>query len=556
MRLCRALGLIAMASLYLFAAGCGKVPAPDSAPASPSTQGSAVSPGEGEQPADGDWLIAHLAAEPAHLNPITSSEAPAGTVYGLIFESLIERDNETLAFKARVAEQWAISPDHLAYTFMINKAARFSDGTPLTAHDVKFTFDKMMDPSTAAPHLRNYFQDIRSCDVLDDFTVRFTCNKPYFKHLSMIGGLEILPRHIYGQGDFNNHPNNRNPVGSGPYVMEKWETGAQITLTRNENYWKEKPHILKRVFKIVTNPNAAFQVLKRQEMDYMSLIPELWVNQAQKPEFQARFNLYKYYSAHYSYVGWNMRLPQFQDKMVRRALTLLLDRRQILETMDYGLGKQVTCDFFVDSPEYDPSLEPWPYDPHEAKRLLDAAGWVDSDNDGIRDKDGVPFRFEILIRASSPDDEIIATVLQENLKRAQIEMTIRPLEWATFLERVDARKFQAVRLGWAGPPIEGDPYQVWHSSQAEKGSNFVGFINAEADRIMEQARLEFDEQKRIALYHRFDAILHEEQPYTFLFCGQDLEALDKRFRGVKVYKFGLDWREWWVPERLQRKWGS
>jgi peptide/nickel transport system substrate-binding protein len=540
-----ALKAVCVIILVTVATACGQAPStPTGAGAEPLGQ-----PGE---PVDGDWLMTHLAFEPGHLNPLTSSEVPASTVNAFIFESLIEWDNETLAKKPRLAERWEVLPDHLSYTFYLHKDIPFSDGTPLTANDVKFTFDKVMDPTTDAPHFRNYFQDIKSCEVLDDHTVRFTCSKPYFRHLTMLGGLEILPQHIYGQGDFNRHPNNRKPVGSGPYAFERWETGLQITLTRNERYWKEKPRILKRVFKIITDRNAAFEVLQRQELDYVNLTPEQWVLKASKPEFEAKFNKYKYYGASYSYVGWNLRRPQFQDKMVRRALTMLLDRTTILETLYYGLGKQVTSEFFVESPEYDATIEPWPYDPAQAKQLLDAAGWVDSDQDGIRDKGGVPFRFEMLIRASSWEDNEMATVYQENLKGAGIRITIRPLEWATFLERVDTRNFDAVRLGWSGPPIEGDPYQVWHSSQAEKGSNFVGFKNVEADRIMDQARLEFDEPKRVALYHRFDAILHEEQPYTFLFCIQELEALDKRFQNVKVYKFGLDSREWYVPANQQR----
>jgi peptide/nickel transport system substrate-binding protein len=531
--------------MCLLATSCGNAPTVAPAAETPS-------PEQDAQPADGDWLMIHLAGEPAHLNPITATDVPALAVNAYIFESLLETDNETLAVKPRVAESWEISPDHLTYTFKLHKNVNFSDGALLTARDVKFTFEKLMDPTTDAPHLRNYYQDVTSCEALDDYTVRFSCKKPYFKHLRMLGGLEILPRHLYAEGDFNKHPNNRKPVGSGPYVFEDWQTGLQITLSRNEKYWKEKPHLLKRVFKFITNLNAAFQVLQRQEVDYMNLTPELWTNRASKPEFEIKFNKYKYYGAFYTYIGWNLRHPQFQDEMVRRALTMLLNRPLILETIYYGLGKQVTGEFFVESPEYDASIAPWPFDPQQAKQLLEAAGWVDSNGDGVREKDGIPFRFELIIRSGSAEDEEVATVFQEELKRAGIEMNIRYLEWATLLERVDSRNFDAVRLGWSGPPIEGDPYQVWHSSQAEKGSNFVGFHNAEADRIMEAARLEFDQDKRVALYHRFDAILHDEQPYTFMFCIQELEALDRRFHGVTVYKFGLDPREWWVPVDRQR----
>ena len=169
-----------------------------------------------------------------------------------------------------------------------------------------------------------------------------------------------------------------------------------------------------------------------------------------------------------------------------------------------------------------------------------------------RDKDGVDFRFELMLTNAQTEAEQIATLFQEELKRAGIQMNIRQLEWATFLQSVKELEFDACMMGWSLVPYP-DPYQLWHSSQAVKnGSNAVGFVNAEADAIMEAARLEFDHDKRIEMYHRFHAILHEEQPYTFLFCRQALVAVDKRFQNVNVYPFGLDSKEWWTPIAMQR----
>lgn len=535
-----AVALLALAGLLC---GCGPAPStPGRLPGVTEVTG---------PPVDGDWLIGRLPAEMDHLNPYTATDAYASAINNLVFDSLLERDNETLDMIPRLAESWEISDDKLQYTFVLRPGLVFSDGRPVRAQDVKFSFDTLKNPDTDAPHLRNYYEDVTECVIVDERTVRFVCSRPYFRHLIMLGGFEIIPEHIYGTGDFNRHPNNRSPLGSGPYVLERWDTGQQIILARNEAYWGEKPHLLKRVYRIISDENAAFQVLSRGDMDTMGLTPEQWVHRANTARFEERFEKYAYYSPSYNYIGWNSRRPQFADKRVRRAMTMLLDRPSILKNLYYDLAVSVTGGLFVDSPEYNDALEAWPFDPAAAAALLAEAGWVDSDGDGIRDKDGTAFRFELLITNTNPITERIATVFQNELQRAGIQMTIRPLEWASFLQSVDARRFDACILGWSMPP-DSDPYQVWHSTMAEQGSNYVAFLNPEADRLMEQARLEFDRDKRIALYHRFHEILHEEQPYTFMFCSQSLLAVDRRVHGIVMYPYGPDAREWWVPAALQR----
>ena len=506
-------------------------------------------------PEDGDWLLVRMSAEPPHLNPITSSDAYATQILLHVFDTLLDRDPVTLESTPWLAEAWEISEDKLHYTFHLRPGVMFSDGTPVTAEDVKFSFDKMMDPAVDAPHLRSYYVDVTNCEVLDERTVRFTCSKPYYRHLVMLGDISVLPRHVYEQGDFNNHPNNRAPVGSGAYVLESWDTGQQISLVRNEKFWGKNggkwPHFAKKTFKLITDENAAFQVLERGDLDMMEIRAEDWVRRANTPEFEQRFNKFEYYAPQYTYIGWNLRKPQFADKRVRRALTMLLDRETVRETIYHGLAQTVTGNFMIGTAECNASIRPWPFDPFQAAALLDEAGWKDTNSDGIRDKDGTPFLFEILIINSSPAAEQICTIFKEELHRAGIEMSIRMLDWAGMLERTDKRDFDAMMMGWQMPP-DPDPYQVWHSSQAEAGSNYVGFINPEADQLIEQARVTFDRQERIRLYHRFSEILHDEQPYTFMFCRKTLLAVDRRVHGVRIYPFGPDPREWFVPAAMQR----
>jgi peptide/nickel transport system substrate-binding protein len=504
------------------------------------------------EPVDGDWLIYNLGAEPATLNPITATDAYQNTVNdGNVYETLVKRDDKTLEIIPLLADSWKISDDKLTYTFFIKKGIKWHDGVPFTTRDVVFSYEKIMDPNVDAPHLRSYYKDIKKVEALDDYTVRFTYARPYFLALEFCGGMPIVPEHIFKNGDFNTHPSGRAPIGTGPYRFLRWNTGKEIILERNEGYWGKKPHIKRIVFKLINDPTVTLQVLKREEIDFAGLTPIQWFRQTSSQRFQKNFEKLSYFTPNYSFIGWNMKRPFFSDKRVRTAMTYLVNRKLILEKILYNLGDVVTNPFYINSPEYDHSIEPYPYNPEKAKKLLDEAGWVDHDGDGIRDKNGMKFEFEFLIPSGSVMGEQISTILKEELKKVGIVMNIRKVEWAVFTRQLDERKFDAVTLSWA-MGVESDQYQVWHSSQAEKGSNFVGFKNKEADRLIEESRTEFNREKRIELFRRFARIVHEEQPYTFLFCRKSTVALHKRFKGVNVYPLGLDQLEWFVPLSLQR----
>ena len=504
------------------------------------------------QPFEGGWLIYHIGAEPATLNPITATDVYESMINsGNIYETLVKRDNATLDIVPLLAESWKISDDKLTYTFYIRKGIKWQDGVPFTSQDVVFSYSKIMDPKVDAPHLRNYYKDIKSVEAVDELTVKFTYSRPYFLALEFCGGMPIVPKHIFEKGDFNTNEAGRRPIGTGPYKFVNWNTGREIVLQKNQGYWGEKPHLDRIVFRIINDPTVAFQVLKREELDLMALTPIQWSRQSDSENFKRKFNKLSYFTPNYSFIGWNTGRPYFSDTRVRIAMSHLVNRELILEKILFNLGTIVTNPFYINSPEYDKTIEPYSYDPGEAKALLDQAGWVDHNGDGIRDKDGVKFEFEFLIPNGSETGDKISTILKEELDKVGILMNIRNTEWAVFTTRLNERKFDAVTLGWS-MGVETDPYQIWHSSQLEQGSNFVGFSNKEADRLIDEARTEFNRDKRIELYRKFSKIVHEEQPYTFLFCRKSTVALNKRFKGVVVYPLGLEPREWFVPPLLRK----
>jgi len=496
------------------------------------------------------WLVHHLGAEPATLNPITATDAYASKIDEYIYESLLKRDEKTLELVPVLAESWVVSEDHLTYTFHLKKDIRWQDGAPFSAADIEFSFQRIRDPKVDAAHLRSYYRDIEKLEVIDPHTVRYHYRMPYFRALEFCGSIPIVPAHRFAaEDDFNQHAIGRGPVGTGPYRFHHWDTGKEIVLERNEAYWGEKPAITRMVFKIITDSTVALQVLKKGGLDLMSLRPIQWVKQTGSARFQDRFQKLKYYLPNYSYIGWNLRRPPFSDRRVRLAMTLLLDRQMILDRLLFGLGTEVTGNFYVNSPDYNRDLPPYPHDPAAARALLREAGWEDRDGDGLLDRDGVPFRFEFLMSAGSKFAEQLATILQQNLKQVGIAMNIRKLEWAVFVQNIQKHEFDACTLGWS-LSWESDPYQLWHSSEAAQGSNFVGFEHAEADRIIEAARQELDPEKRRRLYHRFHEIIYYEQPYTFLFTPEALVAVDRRFANVHVYPMGLAPLEWSVASPL------
>lgn len=499
----------------------------------------------------GGTLVREIGAEPATLNPVTATDAYEGVVNGGIYETLSRRNSRTLEFEPLLARSWEVSEDRLSYTFHLRKDVKWHDGTPFTADDVVFSYNAVKDPKVAAAHLQSYYKDVRSYTKIDSHTVRCEYSKPYFLAFEFCSGIPVVARHVFEKGDFNRNPAGRRPVGTGPYVFESWETGREITVRKNPDYWGEPPSLDRIVYSVILDPTVKLQLMRKQELDFASLLPLQWSRQTCDASFAKKFRRATYTVPAYSYIGWNSERPYFSDRRVRRAMTHLVDRETILEKILLGLGETVVTTFFVNSPEYPDDVEPYPYDPEKARALLDEAGWKDTDGDGVRDKDGVKFRFEFLLSSGSQLGEKISTILKEELSRSGVEMTIRRMEWAVFIKNINERRFDAATLGWS-LAAETDPYQLWHSSQAEGGSNFVGFRNPRADALIERAREEFSRPERVKMYREFSRILREEQPYTFLFARKATVAVHGRFRNARLYPLGFDPLEWSVPAALRK----
>jgi peptide/nickel transport system substrate-binding protein len=514
-----------------------------------------------EYPGDeGDWLIWAFRVEPKTLNQINvdTDIYSRWITIPYIFEPLLAYDFDEVKLKPWLAESYEVSDDGKEITFRLRDDIHFSDGVPITTDDVVFTYKTIVNPMVDASNLAQQFIDIEQVVKVDERVVKFYMKRPYFKSLQICAltwDIGIYPKHIYQFDDaeeFNKRVSN--PIGSGPFVFEKWDVGSRIVLRRNENYWGAKPKLEKIVFKFITNASACLQALRSHEIDLMIPEPEQFADLVEDKEFNKEFRCLSYWPpwTPFYYMGWNMDKVFFKDRRVRLALTHLVNRKYIVDYLLKGHAKMISSPFYINGPDNNPDIEPWPYDLEKARELLDEAGWVDSDGDGIRDKDGTALRFNFTYSADSDLYKRLAKLFKDDAAKVGIEVVPEPYEWSVLLPKLSDRKFESMVMGWGGDILE-DPYQLFHSSQiGNRACNYVGFRNAEADLLMEEARATLDEEERTKIFHRLHEILHEEQPYTFLFTRPTFRLVDKRFRNVKIYNLGLKYWEWYVPKAEQR----
>jgi len=523
--------------------------------------GGQTAKGSGESyPGDeGDWLVWHIPDEPPTLNPIVvqGTISTNTVVVGNVFERLFEYDIDVdkVEFKPHLAEKMDISQDGLEVTVYLRDDIYFSDGEPLTADDVIFTFNTIMDPGVDAANIRNYYSNFRGLEKIDDRTVRYSLKELYWKTIESIGSFEVLPEHIYkydNPSDFN--ANRTNPVGSGPYVFDKWDVGQQIVLKRNKKYWGKRPNLDRLVFRIITNDKAAIEAMRSGQIDYMEPGPEQFAEMENDEQFKKDFKLLQYWepSVPYFYIGWNQARPFFVDRKVRLAMTHIVDRDAIVKHLLKGKGAVVSGPFYIYGSQNSPDVKPWPFDIERAKELLDEAGWVDTDGDGIRDKNGIKFSFKYSYPTGKLVYQQLAKMLKDAASQVGIEIKPDPYEWSIFIERITNGKFDAITVGWGGT-IESDPFQIFHSSQIkDRGSNRTHYNSSVADELMEKARRTIDENERYKLYQKLHEVMHQDQPYTFLYTRPTYCFLSNRFNNVIVHKLGINHFEWYVPRELQK----
>ena len=504
------------------------------------------------KPEMGDAIVVGSIGDASRLLPILATDSASGDIVGLLFNGLLKYD-ERLEIVGDLAESWTVTGDGLTITFTLRPDIRWHDGVPVTAEDVQFTYQKLVDPSVHTPFSSGY-ELIESVDALDRRTIRVRYREPFAPALEswMMG---IIPKHLLEREDLNTAAFLRHPVGHGPYRFVRWKTGELIELAANPDYFEHRPYIDRYLYRIIPDEATLFLELLTRGVDLTSLTPLRYRRQTETPFVQRFYRKFRYPSFGFTYLGYNLQDARFSDPRVRRAINLAVDKQAILDGVLYGLGSVATGPYPKESWAYDPTVMPAAYDPKAATALLAEAGWIDRDGDGWLDRDGVPFRFTILTNQGNEVRGQVTEAIQQQLKVIGIDVKIKILEWSTFVhEFIDKRRFEAVLLGWN---LSRDPdlYDLFHSSKTKEGEyNFVGYANPDVDRLLEQGRRTFDQAARRRIYHEVHRRLYEDQPYLFLYVADSLPVVSSRFRNVAATPIGIGYNfiDWYVPREEQR----
>lgn len=534
-------------------------------------------------------VYCRLAAEPDQLNPLLTYKVYARTVYEQIFAYLLKFDPTTLELepylaKARPEQQLLTDGPYqggVAYTFEIREEARWEDGAPVTGADVAFTLKAILNPKVNAAVFRSYLDFVRDMEIDADNPQKFTVvtDRKYILGEEVVGTLAILPAAVYDPegimaevpfqelanytddeallsaypglqtfaDEFNSVKYAREKgfiSGAGPYRFETWEAGQHLILQKKENWWGEKVEHHSGVFdafpdqlyyKILPDQTAALANLKDEALDVASQIDTRDFREIEDNQIVSTyFNLHTPATYTYYYIGMNNHNVELADPKVRRALAHLLDIDQIIETLYYGLAERTVGPIHPSKKYYHKGLNPIPYDVAKAQSLLQEAGWRDSNGNGVIDKqingEIVEMELDYLVSSGSKFGKNLALIVQNNTRKAGVEVKIVPREFNALAQDLKQRNFDLFGGGWSLAPSLDDPKQVWHtSSDTPGGSNRVGFGNAESDAVIDSIRLTLDENKRDGLYRRFQEIVYEQQPVIFLFTPNERIAIHKRF---------------------------
>jgi peptide/nickel transport system substrate-binding protein len=483
-----------------------------------------------------------------YLTETQFSEDLLALVYPSLVVEMTDYQDRPPTFAPALAERWEEAEDGLSITFHLRPDAQWSDGTPITARDVVFTWSVQTDAEVG--WYASYTKEtITSVEAMDDHTVRFRFCQPDPYHLMDANEGLIVPAHAWEpipRADWPSTDWLPVTVAGGAFQPTRHAPQQEIVLERNPNYWIEGlPRADRIVWRIVPDQAALLTQLRAGDLDFINRVPpEAVAGAMENPDLQ----VVTFPDRAYTHICWNTRHPLFQDPEVRRALAHAINRTAIIDGVYRGQGTPSVGPVLSTMWAFNDDLEPPAHDPEEARRLLDAAGWTDSDGDGIRDRNGMPFRFDLITNAESAIRRDVAVLVAQQLAAVGVEATPRSVEWGTHLSRLDSGEFDAAINRWV-EPTRIDLEDVWHTPpEGVPTSNYGAYSNPEVDRLIaEVAATPVLEDQRPAL-NRIQELIVADQPYAFLVESRKVVAMSSRLREATPNDatpyFGIE--SWWV----------
>jgi peptide/nickel transport system substrate-binding protein len=470
------------------------------------------------------YLVVGIESNPLQLDPRYSTDANSVRIANLIYNSLLRADEHS-QLQPELAESWRMV-DEKTYQFNLRKDIRFHDGKPLTAADVKFTYESILNPKNRSPK-RGLLRALHRIEQIGTHQLRFHLNSvhaPFIEHFS----IGVIPAGSLDPESSSRRP----PTGSGPFMLEAIESGERMMLKANPNSWQGKPSLTGLVFKVV--PDAMVRVLEFQkgDIDFMQndLEPDMlpWLRQNTDAEVSAN------QGTTYQYIGINFTHPILQHKKVRQALAHAVDRDRIIRHLLKDTGSAANGLLSPLNWAYDGSIQRRDYDPDRAKRLLDEAGFPDPDGDGP-----LP-RFRLSFKTTNIDlRRRISEALKEQLLQVGIELEIRSYEWGTFFSDVKKGNFHLYSLAWVGVMDPDIMYQIFHSHSAPpNGDNRGRYANVELDHLLEQGRATTDVAARKIIYRRAQNVIADDLPYLPLWWWKNVVAKKPTVHGFVPYPDG------------------
>ena len=507
-------------------------------------------------PVRGGTAVVAVKSDFDSFNPVTNSALTTDDVIKyMLFTPLIQFDEE-LNPVPYLAERWELKPNGV--TFHLRDGVTWHDGKPVTAEDVKFTFDLAKNPETASQLGSVYLTQVKSATVVDPRTIRFEFTAPHAQPLDDFWWAPV-PKHLLGgvsPAQMTQAPYNRQPVGSGPFKFVQWKANQELVLEANPAFPAAlggPPRLQRVVFRIIPESQTRLQELVTGAMDVnYTVLPD----EAPQLKNQRRVETFHYPSREFTYLGWNTQREPFRDARVRRALGMALNRQEMVGAMMGGYGR-LTGSVIPPISPVAPDVPPLPFNQAQARQLLAEAGWTDSNGDGILDKGGQPLRFTIITNSSNKLFTELGTRIQAQLRQVGVQAELQTVEFQAMLRQHKARDYQAIITNWTWDYFKADPSPLFSCEQArkEQSANRTGYCNEQADALMQRGLAATDAAQARPIWADYSRLLQEDQPVTILFWTEEIAASGPRLQGVRMDARSklVNTREWWIPERMQRR---